>query len=163
MKCTSCSRWITAAVIAALATACSDESPTDSMGAGLKQAGKDAAQTTKEVGHKLGDELAEAADGLEDFAKNLASNVSETTQDVGRSIEAKMPDVENLVEKAKAKLNVGTAEAKLLAAKLDDQLLTLKNKLAAVTRDGAQATKAAKDDVVAAFQELVASIKSGLR
>ena len=162
MKCFPIHRWIAVAVLAALGAGCSDDGQADLTAEGLKRTGKDVAQSTKEVGEAIGDELSEAADGLESFAKSLAGNMNESAEDAGRSIQSKMPEVENLVDQAKAKLNAGTAETKLLAAQLDDKLQTLKTRLDALAREGAQATQEMKDDVVHAFQDLVASIRSGL-
>ena len=82
--------------------------------------------------------------------------------DVGQKIQSKMPELESLVDKAKAKLSAGSAEAKEAAKSLDDKLATLKTKLGQLADSGAQATKELKDEVVDAFQDLVASVKSGL-
>jgi hypothetical protein len=73
-----------------------------------------------------------------------------------------MPDVETLADEAKAKFNQGGAEAKAAAARLDNKLAVLKDKLAELGRDAAHATKAMKDDVIAAFNDVVAEIRSGL-
>ena len=161
MKTPASSTWITVALVAWLGAGCSDETATKT-GAALESTGKDIAETTKDVGSKIGDGLAEAADGLEDFSKSLASDVSDATGDVGQKIQSKMPELESLVDKAKASLSAGGAEAKEAAKALDDKLATLKTKLGQLTESGAQATKELKDEVVNAFQDLVASLKSGL-
>jgi hypothetical protein len=74
-----------------------------------------------------------------------------------------MPDVEHLVEQAKSKLSAaGSATAKDLSAKLDEKLATLKTKLDTLTKSAAAATQQMKDDVVAAFGDLVTQLKSSL-
>lgn len=161
MKTPACRTWIAVALVACLGSGCSDETARKTEAA-LEQAGDDIAETTKDVGDKIGDGLAEAADGLEDFSESLASDVSDAAGDVGQKIQSKMPELESLVDKTKAKLSAGGAEAKEAAKSLDDKLATLRTKLGQLADAGAQATKELKDDVVDAFQDLVASIKSGL-
>lgn len=153
--------WITVALVGLLGVGCSDNDRSD-VGTNLKKTGQDVAQKTKAAGEKIGDEIADATSGLVSFAKDVGNDVSDSAQVVGQKIEAKMPDLEALVDKAKAKLAAGGAEAKEAATHLDDKLSALKTKLADLTKAGANATKEAKDDVVAAFKDLVDSIQSGL-
>jgi hypothetical protein len=153
--------WIAVALVGGLVAGCSDDSHSD-VGSSLKKTGQDVAQKTKAAGEKIGDGIAEASQGLVNFAKDIGNDVSDSAQVVGQKIESKMPDLESLVDKAKAKLSAGGAEAKQAATHLDDKLATLKTKLADLTKAGANATKEAKDDVVAAFKDLVDSIQSGL-
>jgi len=157
----ACRTWITVALVAWLGAGCSDESA-QKTGAALESTGKDIAKTTKDVGNQIGDGLAEAADGLESFAQSLASDVSDAAADVGQKIQSKMPELESLVDQAKAQLSAGGAEAKAAAKTLDEKLAMLKTNLDQLAADGAQATKEMKDEVVNAFQDLVASIKSSL-
>ena len=153
--------WIAVALVGGLVVGCSDDSHSD-VGSSLKKTGQDVAQKTKAAGEKIGDGLAEASQGLVSFAKDIGNDVSDSAQVVGQKIQAKMPDLESLVDKTKAKLSAGGAEAKEAATHLDDKLATLRTKLADLTKAGANATKEAKDDVVAAFKDLVDSIQSGL-
>lgn len=174
MKTSACSPWITVALVALLGAGCAeDTTPGTSVGAkagkaadkageAMKETGKDVAKATKEVGNKVADGLSEAADGLATFSKSLASNVSESAEDLGKSIKAKMPDLESLVDKSKAQFNAGGADTKDLSSKLDDKMKTLKTKLDQLAHDGANATKELKNEVVDAFQDVVASVKSGL-
>lgn len=153
---------ITLTLVGLLGVACSDSDRSE-LGSSLKKTGQDVADKTKAAGEKVGDELSKATDGLVTFAKDIGNDVSDSAQVVGQKIQAKMPDLEALVDKTKAKLSAGGAEAKEAATHLDDKLATLKTKLADVTKAGANATKEAKDDVVAAFKDLVDSIQSGLK
>ena len=152
---------IAVAVVGLLCAGCSDDHTGD-VGSSIKKTGQDVAQKTKAAGEKIGDEVADATQGLVNFAKDVGNDVSDSAQVVGQKIEAKMPDLEALVQKTKAKLSAGGAEAKEAATHLDDKLATLKTKLADLTKAGANATKEAKDDVVAAFKDLVDSVQSGL-
>jgi hypothetical protein len=153
--------WITIALVGLLGAGCSDDSHSD-VGSSLKKTGQDVAQKTKAAGEKIGDEVADATQGLVNFAKDVGNDVSDSAQVVGQKIESKMPDLEALVQKAKTKLAAGGADAKEAATHLDDKLATLKTKLADLTKAGANATKEMKDDVVAAFKDLVDSVQSGL-
>jgi hypothetical protein len=153
--------FIAVALVSLLGTGCSDDSRSE-VGADLKKTGQDVAQKTKAAGEKVADELSDATSGLVSFAKEVGNDVSDSAQVVGQKIEAKMPDLEALVTKTKAKLAAGGAQAKEAATHLDDKLATLKTKLADLTKAGANATKEAKDDVVSAFKDLVDSIQSGL-
>ncbi len=152
--------WITAALALSLGAGCSDNGPASKVVPALKESGKEVLATTKEVGSKVGDGLAEAADSLATFSKSVASNVSDTGEAVAKKVMAKMPDVESLVDKAKAKLATGGAEAKALVARLDEKLVALKSGLESLAKSGVNATREAKDAVVNAFNGLIEDIKN---
>ena len=149
------------ALVGLLGVGCSDSDRSD-VGSTLKKTGQDVADKTKAAGEKVADEVSSAASGLASFAKDIGNDMSDSAQVVGQKIQAKMPDLESLVDKTKAKLSAGGADAKEAASHLDAKLTTLKTKLADLTKAGANATKEAKDDVVTAFKDLVDSIQSGL-
>jgi ABC-type transporter Mla subunit MlaD len=140
---------------------CGDDSK--SAGAQMKDATHDAAQGAKDVGKKVGTELSEALASLEHWAKETASDVGESSEAFAKRVQDKMPDTEKLVSDTKAQLAAGGAKAKELAARLDEKLAVLKEKLAAVAHNAASATKEMKDDVVVAYNDLLADVRSALK
>src|SRR5438552_1153439 len=64
------SGWIVAALAASLGCSPSDDGKPGTTGTTLKQAGKDAVQTAKDVGGQVADGLSSAADSLEDFIES---------------------------------------------------------------------------------------------
>ena len=141
---------------------CGDES-SKSASDKMKDATKDAAQGVKDAGKKVGNELSEALASLEHWAKETASDVGESGEAFAKRVQDKMPDTEKLVSDTKAHLAVGGAKAKELGARLDEKLAVLKDKLAAVAHGAASATKEMKDDVVVAYNDLLADVRSALK
>jgi uncharacterized phage infection (PIP) family protein YhgE len=127
-----------------------------------KELGHDAAQAGKDAGHAAGESLSEGVEALDRFARAAASNVAEGGEQLAQDVSKHMPDVETLADEAKAKLAQGGAEAKAASARLDNKLAVLKDKLAALGRDAAHATKEMKDGVLTAFNDVVDEIRSGL-
>ena len=141
--------------------ACGDDGR--STGDKLKDASHDAAQGAKDVGNKVGAGLSEALASLEAFAKETAQDVGESGEAFAKRVQDKMPDTEKLVSGTKAQLAAGGAKAQELAARLDEKLAVLKDKLAAVAHDTASATKEMKDDVVDAYDDLLAEVRGALK
>jgi vacuolar-type H+-ATPase subunit H len=129
----------------------------------IKDAGHDAAQGAKDAGNKAAAELSEALASLELFAKETAKDVGESGEAFAKRVQDKMPDTEKLVSATKAQLAAGGAKANELGAKLDDKLGVLKDKLAVVAHDAASATKEMKDDVVTAYDDLLAEVRGALK
>jgi ABC-type transporter Mla subunit MlaD len=152
-----------ATLVVALGCGGSEGGTSSPVAADAKKLGQDAAKTAKDAGDKMGDELAKAADSLQAYAKTLAEKVSESGSAFAQSVQSKMPAVEQLVDQTKAKLASGGAQAKELALKLYDKLKALKDKLAALTQNAATATKEMKDGVVAAYDDLIAEVRTALK
>lgn len=154
--------WLSLAFAAAvLAPACTDDNNDYGAGTTTKPA-KDVAQATKDAGQKAVSDLKVAADGLERFANSLQEGIGDAAYDAHASITAKMPEVTNLVEKVKARLNAGDEDMRESALKLDEKLADLRNKLAAVGNDAAVATKDAKEDAADAFKSLMDNVQNGI-
>lgn len=132
------------------------------VGTGVKQAGADALQAAKDVGNEVGDELADAIASLEAFAKSAASGLSDTGEALAQGVASRMPDVRNLVDKAKLKLAAGGAEMQEQASRLEAKVALLESRLEALAHNAASASREMKDDVVAAFNDVVADIKRSL-
>ena len=155
--------WLSLAFAAAvLAPACTDDNNDYGAGTTTTKPTKDVAQATKDAGKKAVDELKIASDGLERFANSLQESIGDVAYDAHASINAKMPEVNNLVEKVKARLNAGDEDMRESALKLDEKLADLRNKLAAVGNDAAVATKDAKEDAADAFKSLMDNVQNGI-
>ena len=171
MKILAHSPWLSLALVAAvLAPACNDDSTDYGAGATAKnasdkaaQATKDAAKATEDAAKKAVSELKTGADGLEKFANSLQESIGDAAYDVGQSIKAKMPEVEKLAEKVKARLNAGDEDMREAAAKIDEHMTDLRNKLTALGDDAATATKDAKEDAADAFKSLLDNIQNGVK
>jgi len=129
----------------------------------MKDAGHDAAQGVKDAGKKVGNELSDALASLEHWAKETSKDVGESGEAFAKRVQDKMPDTEKLVSGTKAQLAAGGAKAKELGAKLDDKLAVLKDKLATLSHNAATATKEMKDDVVKAYDDLLAEVRDALK
>ena len=140
---------------------CGDDSK--SAGAQVKDATKDAAQGVKDAGNKVATQLSEALASLEHWAKETANDVGESGEAFAKHVQDKMPDTEKLVSSTKAQLAAGGAKSKELAAKLDEKLAVLKDKLATLAHNAGSATKEMKDDVVVAYNDLLADVRSALK
>ena len=149
------------ALLALLPAACGDPNRPGTVANDVKQLGHDTKETAKDVGHEVGESLSEAAKAVEGWARAAAAKVADSGDDFANEVSAHMPDVERAVDKTKAKLNAGGAEAKAAAQRLGDKLAVLKQKLAAMGHSAAAATREMKDDVVRAYDDLVAELKSG--
>jgi hypothetical protein len=114
------------------------------------------------VGREIGQSTAEAVDALDRWATSAATNVAETGDKLAQDVSARMPELETLVDQAKAKAAQGGAAAKAGAQRLDDKLAVLREKLAAFGHDAARETKEAKDALLAAFRDVVSEVRSGL-
>jgi len=156
--------WLSLALVAAvLAPACTDDSNDyGAAGTTAKQATKDVAQATKDAGKKAVDDLKVATDGLERFANSLQESIGDAAFDTRAAIEAKLPEVNNLAEKVKARLNAGDEDMRESAATLDEKMTDLRNKLAAIGNDAAVATKDAKEDAADAFKSLMDNLQNGI-
>src|SRR5262245_60695164 len=124
---------------------------------------QDAAHSAKVAGQKMGAELSSALDSLEAWAKETANDVGESGAAFAQRVADKMPDTEQLVSDTKAHLAAGGAKAKEAAARLDDKLAVLKAKLATLGHSTATATKEMKDDVVRAYDDLLAEVRGALK
>jgi uncharacterized phage infection (PIP) family protein YhgE len=159
--------WLSLALVAAvLAPACTDDS--NDYGAGKTsttpaKATKDVAQATKDAGKKAVDDLKIATDGLERFGNSLQESIGDAAFDTKAAIEAKLPEVNNLAEKVKARLNAGDADMRDSAAKLDEKMTEMKTKLAALGNDASTATKDAKEAAADAFKSLVDNLQNGIK
>ncbi|HEX5012303.1 MAG TPA: hypothetical protein VFY71_18085 [Planctomycetota bacterium] len=129
----------------------------------MKDATHDAAQSAKDMGKKVGNELSDALASLEHWAKETANDVGESGEAFAQHVQDKMPDTEKLVSGTKAHLAAGGDKAKEAVARLDEKLAVLKDKLAAVAHNAATATKAMKDDVVKAYDDLLAEVRGALK
>jgi ElaB/YqjD/DUF883 family membrane-anchored ribosome-binding protein len=129
----------------------------------IKDATHDAAQSVKEAGQKAGAQLSEALASLEHWAKETASDVGESGEAFAQRVQEKMPDTEQLVADTKAHLAAGGAKTKEAAARLDDKLAALKDRLATLGHNAATATKEMKDDVVRAYDDLLAEVRGALK
>ena len=155
--------WLSLALVAAvLAPACTDDNTDYGAGTTAKKATKDVAQATKDAGKKAVDDLKVVGDGLARFGNSLQESIGDAAYDAKASIEAKMPEVTNLVEKVKARLNAGDEDMRESAAKLDEKLADLRNKVAALGSDAAAATKDAKEDAADAFKSLMDNVQNGI-
>ena len=141
---------------------CGDES-SKSASDKMKDATKDAAQGVKDASKKVGTELSETLASLEHWAKETASDVGESGEAFAKRVQDKMPDTEKLVSATKTQLAAGGAKTKELAARLDDKLAVLKDKVAALAKNAASATKEMKDEVVDAYDDLLAEVRGALK
>lgn len=160
--------WLSLALVAAvLAPACTDDN--NDYGAGKTttttpaKPTKDVAQATKDAGKKAVDDLKVAADGLERFGNSLQESVGDAAYDAKAAIDAKLPEVNNLIEKVKARLNAGDEDMREAAVKMDEKMADLRNKLAALGTDAAAATKDAKEDAADAFKSLIDNLQNGIK
>ena len=145
-----------------LLAACGDPNQPGTVASDMKQLGRDTKETAKDVGHEVGESLSEAVDALDRWARTASTNVAETGDKLAQDVSDRMPELETLADKTKAKLAQGGESAKAAAERVDLKLAALKDKLAAFTHNAARETKEAKDDLVAAFQDVVSEIRSGL-
>src|SRR5262249_15828593 len=129
---------------------CGDADDGRSASEKMKDATHDAAQGAKDMGNKVATQLSESLASLEHWAEEAANAVGEAGEAFAKPVQDKMPDTEKLVSATKAQLAAGGDKAKELAAKLDDKLAVLKDKLATLAHNAASATKEMKDDVVKA-------------
>jgi len=129
----------------------------------IKDATHDAAQNVKAVGQEVGAQLSDALASLEQWAKETANDVGESGEAFAQRVQDRMPDTEKLVADTKAHLAAGDAKAKELAARLDDKLAVLKARLASLAHGAASATKDMKDDVVRAYDDLLAEVRGALK
>lgn len=128
----------------------------------VKELGHDTKEAAKDVGQEVGESLSDAATAVDGWARAAAAKVADSGEAFASEVSAHMPDVERAVDKTRAKLNAGGAEAKAAAKRLGDKLAVLKDKLAAMGHDAAAATREMKDDVVRAYNDLAAELKSGV-
>ena len=146
----------TCALLALLPAACGDPDKPGTVAHDVKE-------TAKDVGHKVGDSLESAAEAVDGFARAAAAKVADSGEAFSDEVSSHMPEVESAVDKTKAKLNAGGAEAKAAAQRLGDKLAVLKTKLAAMGHSAAAATREMKDDVVQAYNDLAAELKAGVK
>jgi ABC-type transporter Mla subunit MlaD len=143
--------------------ACGDPDKPGTVASDMKQLGHDTKETAKDVGQKVGDSLSEAADSVEGWARTAGEKVSVGGDAFAHEVSSHMPDVEQAVDRAKLKLQAGGEEAKAAAQRLDVKLATLRSRLQDVSRDAAAATREMKDDVVRAYEDLAAELKSSVK
>ena len=150
-------------ILALLSAGCGrDDGTHGSVSSDVKEFGRDTAQAAKEVGHDVGESLSASVAALESWSKSAASNVAESGDQIAQDVSARMPELETMDDQTKAKLSQGGAEARAATERLDIKLATLKDRLGTLTHGVGDATKDMKDDVLAAFNDLVAEIRSGL-
>ena len=150
------------ALLSLLPAACGDPDKPGTVASDMKQLGHDTKETAKDVGQKVGDSLADAARAVDGFARAAAAKVADGGDAFANEVSSHMPAVESAVDKTKARLEAGGAEAKAAAQRLGDKLAVLKQKLAAMGHDAAAATREMKDDVVRAYDDLAAELKAGV-